>query len=96
MNVKINEYCLDGGYDSFENHADIWYKLKAKPLISLPIDAVINEEGEVERLGHWANNVETWGFKTFQSSLLDFCRLLTKFFKIIDDIFFKCPDGSSK
>ena len=29
MNVKINEYWLDGGYDSFENHANIWYKLKA-------------------------------------------------------------------
>lgn len=55
MNAKINEYCLDGGYDSFENHADIWYLLKAKPLISLPVDAVINKEGEVERLDHWAN-----------------------------------------
>ena len=57
MNVKINEYWLDTGYDSFENHAEIWYKLKAKPLISLPIDAVINEEGEVERLSHWANKM---------------------------------------
>ena len=57
MNAKLNEYCLDGGYDSFENHAEIWYKLKAKPLISLPIDAVINKEGEVERLGHWANKM---------------------------------------
>ncbi len=44
MNAKINEYRLDGSYDSFENHAEIWYKLKAKPLISLPVDAVINEE----------------------------------------------------
>jgi Transposase DDE domain len=57
MNVKINEYCLDGGYDSFENHAEIWYKLKAKPLISLSVNAVINEAGEVERLGHWANKM---------------------------------------
>ena len=48
MNVKINEYWLDGGYDSFENHANIWYKLKAKPLISLPVDAVSNKEGESE------------------------------------------------
>jgi hypothetical protein len=57
MNAKINEYWLDGGYDSFKNHADIWYNLKAKPLISLSLDAVINEEGEVERLGHWANKM---------------------------------------
>jgi hypothetical protein len=57
INAKINEYRLDGGYDSFENHADIWYKLKAKPLISLPVDAVINEEGELERIDHWANKM---------------------------------------
>jgi len=57
MNAKIDEYWLDGGYDSFENHANIWHKLKAKPLISLPVDAVINEEGEVKRLRHWANKM---------------------------------------
>ncbi len=57
MNAKIDEYRLDGSYDSFENHADIWYKLKAKPLISLPVDAVINEEGELERIDHWANKM---------------------------------------
>ena len=57
INAKINEYRLDGGYDSFENHADIWYELKAKPLISLPVDAVINEEGELERIDHWANKM---------------------------------------
>lgn len=57
INAKINEYWLDGGYDSFENHADIWHELKAKPLISLPVDAVINEEGEIERLDHWANKM---------------------------------------
>ncbi len=57
MNAKLKEYRLDGGYDSFQNHADIWYKLKAKPLISLPIDAVINEEGELHRIDHWANKM---------------------------------------
>ena len=57
MNAKINEYRLDGGYDSFENHADIWYKLNSNPLISLPIDAVINEEGEIQRIDHWANKM---------------------------------------
>ena len=57
MNAKLDEYRFDGGYDSFENHADIWYKLKAKPLISLPIDAVINEEGKIHRIDHWANKM---------------------------------------
>lgn len=57
MNAKINEYRLDCSYDSFENHAEIWYKLKAKPLISLSVDAVINEEGELERINHWANKM---------------------------------------
>jgi hypothetical protein len=25
MNAKIDEYRLDGAYDSFQNHADIWW-----------------------------------------------------------------------
>ncbi len=57
MNVELNSYLLDGGYDSFENHADIWYKLRAKPLISLPVDAVLNAEGEIQRIDHWANKM---------------------------------------
>lgn len=55
MNANIDEYYLDGSYDSFQNHADIWYKLGAKPMISLPINAVMNGEGEIKRLDHWAN-----------------------------------------
>ena len=57
MNAKIDEFLLDGGYDSFQNHADIWYKLKVKPLISLSVDSVINIEGEIERIDHWANKM---------------------------------------
>jgi hypothetical protein len=57
INAKLEEYRLDGSYDSFKNHADIWYKLKAKPLISLPVDAVINEEGELRRIDHWVNKM---------------------------------------
>ncbi|MGZ7050270.1 MAG: transposase [Methanobacterium sp.] len=57
MNAKIDEYCLDGSYDSFQNHADIWYKLNANPCISLSVDAVINEEGKIERIDHWANKM---------------------------------------
>ena len=47
MQAKIDEFQLDDAYDSFLNHAVIWYKLKAKPLICLAKDAVINKEGEI-------------------------------------------------
>ena len=57
MKVKIKEYRLDGAYDSFQNHADIWYKLNAHPSISLGVDAVINNEGTLERIDHWANKM---------------------------------------
>lgn len=54
MNVKINEYCLDGGYDSFENHAEIWYKLKDK---SFPDSYKLRSE--CERIhGHIKNTVK--------------------------------------
>ncbi|CAD6493081.1 MAG: hypothetical protein FFODKBPE_00417 [Candidatus Argoarchaeum ethanivorans] len=44
IKAEIDEYRLDGSYDSFLNHAAIWYRLKAEPLISLPVDAVINSQ----------------------------------------------------
>ncbi|RZB32827.1 MAG: hypothetical protein SRB1_01269 [Desulfobacteraceae bacterium Eth-SRB1] len=61
MKAEIDEYRLDGSYDSFLNHAAIWYRLKAKPLISLPVDAVINKEGELGRINHWANKMWKFG-----------------------------------
>jgi hypothetical protein len=57
MDANVNEFYLDGSYDSFQNHADIWCRLNAKPMISLPVDAVINEEGELKRIDHWANKM---------------------------------------
>jgi len=57
MDANIDEYRLYGAYDSFQNHADIWYKLNANPLISLGVDAVINDEGKLERIDHWANKM---------------------------------------
>lgn len=57
MDANIDEFYLDGSYDSFKNHADIWYKLNAKPMISLPVDAVINEDGELKKIDHWANKM---------------------------------------
>lgn len=55
--IQIKEYTLDGAYDSFLNHADIWYKLSAKPLIFPGEGAVINDEGEIHRIDHWANKM---------------------------------------
>ena len=49
MNADLELYSADGGYDSFLNHSDIWYHLDAKPIISYPSNAVINQEGEKEK-----------------------------------------------
>lgn len=57
MNADIEFYSADGGYDSFLNHADIWYHLNAKPVISYSSNAVMNKEGEVERIDHWVNKM---------------------------------------
>lgn len=55
MNADLEFYSADGGYDSFLNHSDIWYHLDAKPIISYASNAVINPEGEEERINHWVN-----------------------------------------
>jgi len=57
MNVDIEFYSADGGYDSFLNHADIRYHLNAKSVISYSSNAVINKEGEIERIDHWLNKM---------------------------------------
>ena len=57
MGANIDEFYLDGSYDSFKNHADIWYKINAKPMISLSKDAVINKEGNLKRVNHWTNKM---------------------------------------
>jgi hypothetical protein len=44
MDAKIESYSADGGYDSFDAHADIWYHLNARPIISYASNAVINKE----------------------------------------------------
>ena len=41
-------------HNSGKNHADIWYKLNAKPMISLPKDAVINEDGKLKRISNYS------------------------------------------
>jgi hypothetical protein len=57
MDANIESYSADGGYDSFLNHAYIWFHLKAKPVISYASNSVINKEGEIERIDHWVNKL---------------------------------------
>lgn len=61
QDIKVEEHALDGGYDSFRNHADVWYKLSARPIIFPRENAVINEEGELHRIDHWANKMRKLG-----------------------------------
>ena len=57
MNADIDFYSADGGYDSFQNHADIWYHLEAKPVIAYSSNAVLRKEGEIGRIDHWVNKM---------------------------------------
>lgn len=57
MEPKLREYCLDSGYDSFENHADIWYHLSVIPHIKVKDNAVVNKEGSLKRINHWVNKM---------------------------------------
>jgi len=36
-------------------NSEIWYNLAAKPIISYASNAIINKEGEEERINHWVN-----------------------------------------
>ena len=55
INADLEFNSADGGYDSFLNRSDIWYHLDAKSISSYPSNAVINQEGEKERINHWVN-----------------------------------------
>jgi hypothetical protein len=59
MNANLELYSADGGYDSFCNHSDIWYHLGTKPIISYASNAVINQEGEEERITGSIKNGES-------------------------------------
>ena len=48
---------MDGGYDSFDVHAYLWYTFKIIPLISFRENAVINLEGTEMRINHWVNKL---------------------------------------
>jgi hypothetical protein len=57
MNADIDLYSADTGYKAFTNHADIWYHLHARPVIAYPKNAVISNEGEIDRIDHWVNKM---------------------------------------
>jgi len=58
LKANIDEYLLDGAYDSYENHADVWYHLDgAIPRIYCGEGAVFNPEGTIDRINHWANKM---------------------------------------
>ena len=57
MNADIDLYSADTGYKAFENHADIFYYLGARPIIAYPKNAVISKEGEIDRINHWVNKM---------------------------------------
>ncbi|MBW6462359.1 MAG: hypothetical protein K0B07_04910 [DPANN group archaeon] len=63
---------LDGGYDSFENHALVKHVIGADPYIGLPINAVQNEDGTVDRIKHFCNKLWKQGgskYKTIEEQL---------------------------
>ena len=57
MEPVLKKLQLDGGYDSYEIHADLWYKFKLIPLIAYRENAVINIEGTERRIDHWVNRM---------------------------------------
>ncbi len=48
---------LDAAYDSFEAHAQIWYHPDAWPCIAFREGAVVQKDGEENRICHWVNKL---------------------------------------
>ena len=57
MKPNLTAVFADGGYDSFQVHADISYHLKARPYIEPRNTAVMQEEGTEPRINHWVNRM---------------------------------------
>jgi hypothetical protein len=55
MDPILKNLLADGGYDSFDVHAYLWYKFKIIPLITFRENAVFNLEGTEMRINHWIN-----------------------------------------
>lgn len=57
MAPVLKKLLLDGGYDSFDVHAYLWYKFKTIPLIAFRENAVFNFEGTEMRINHRVNKL---------------------------------------
>jgi len=57
MNPDLYGVQLDAAYDSFEAHALIWYHLNAWPCITFQEGAVVQKDGEEDRIRHWVNKL---------------------------------------
>jgi hypothetical protein len=44
VEVDLGTYTLDGGYYSFKDHTDVWYKLEAKPVIAYSSDSKVHNK----------------------------------------------------
>jgi hypothetical protein len=57
MDPVLKKLVMDGGYDSFELHAYLWYKFRIIPLIGFRENAVLNLEGTEIRINHKVNSM---------------------------------------
>jgi hypothetical protein len=57
MKTNLTAVLADGGYDSFQIHADIFYHLNTRPYIEPRDNAVIQDEGTERRINHWVNKM---------------------------------------
>jgi hypothetical protein len=57
MDPILKKLLADGGYDSFDVHAYLWYKFKIIPLIAFRENAVVNLEGTETRINHQVNKL---------------------------------------
>jgi hypothetical protein len=57
MDPHLKKLLMDGGYDSFDNHAILWHKFEINPLIAFRETAVPNLEGTEMRINHWVNKL---------------------------------------
>jgi hypothetical protein len=57
MNPNLTAIFADGGYDSFQVYAQLYYHLKARPYIEPRENAIIHDDGTELRINHWVNRL---------------------------------------
>lgn len=55
MNPDLKTIKLDAAYDSFLNYAEIWKLFRVFPLIDWRENAVVHNEGSLEKIDYWVN-----------------------------------------